>query len=231
MVVFTVRVVNAGALGANPRDTDRPCTHPIHRVAKTGRNHPCPCGSQRKYKLCHGAVAIVAAAPTPAPVPVPVPVPVEVQAMPARECGPCTACCEGWAEGEIRGHRMHPGRPCHFLAGGPGGSCSIYAERPQSPCRNFVCGWLAQGSPFPESFRPDLTGVIIVPMRWRDGPCYVLLPAGRDPNPDMLDWMKAYARHSGAPFYYAIQGERLGYGPVTFQQEMLDKVQRGLPLW
>jgi uncharacterized protein len=27
---------------------------PIRRAAKVGRNDPCPCGSGRKYKLCHG---------------------------------------------------------------------------------------------------------------------------------------------------------------------------------
>ena len=26
-------------------------------VPKVGRNEPCPCGSQRKYKVCHGAAA------------------------------------------------------------------------------------------------------------------------------------------------------------------------------
>jgi hypothetical protein len=198
-------------------------------VSKTGRNDPCPCGSGRKYKLCHGAVAIVAQ-PVAAAVAM-AGAAAAVAAAPARQCGPCTACCEGWAEGEIRGHRMHPGQPCHFLAGGSGGTCSIYAERPQSPCRNFVCGWLAPGSPFPEAFRPDISGVIIVTMRWRDGPCFVLLPAGNDARPEMLNWMKAYARQSGAPFYYSVQGERLGYGPAAFQQEMLDKLQRGVPLW
>ena len=194
-------------------------------MAKTGRNDPCPCGSQRKYKLCHGTVAAIA------PWPAAPPDDVAAAAAPARQCGPCTACCEGWAEGEIRSHRMHPSQPCHFLDGGPGGTCSIYANRPQSPCRNFICGWLAPGSPFPDAFRPDRSGVIIVTMRWRDGPCYVLLPAGNDASPAMLDWMKAYARRSGAPFYYSINGQRLGYGPAAFQQEMLDKVQRGIPLW
>ena len=186
-------------------------------MAKTGRNEPCPCGSGRKFKLCHGSLAVL--------------VPAASETAPApshRSCGSCTACCQGWAEGEIRGHRMYPGQHCHFLADG---ACTIYEERPQSPCRNFVCGWLMPGSPFPEHFRPDRVGVIIVPMRWRDGPCYVLLHAGNDAGPEMLDWMKAYARSSGAPFYHSVQGERLGYGPVAFQQEMLDKLQRGIPLW
>ncbi len=183
-------------------------------MLKIGRNEPCRCGSGRKYKLCCGAVAIAVASPaSPAPV---------------RECGECTACCEGWAEGEIRGHRMFAGQPCHFLAGG---ACTIYAERPQSPCRNFVCGWLMPGSPFPESFRPDRVGVIIVPLKWHDRPAYVLLSAGNDAGPEMLAWMQAYARASGSPFYYQQHGERLGYGPPAFQHEMLDKIRRGEALW
>ena len=192
-------------------------------MSKTGRNEPCPCGSGRKYKLCHGAVAIavtsVVASPAPAAAPV---------HKPARQCGPCTACCEGWAEGEIRGHRMFAGQHCHFLVGG---ACSIYEERPQSPCRNFVCGWLAPGSPFPEDFRPDKVGVIVVPMRWHEQAAYVLLSAGNDPGPQMLQWMQAFAQRSAAPFYYQRDGERLGYGPPAFQQEMLDKLRRGEKLW
>jgi uncharacterized protein YecA (UPF0149 family) len=26
-------------------------------MPKVGRNDPCPCGSGRKYKVCHGAAA------------------------------------------------------------------------------------------------------------------------------------------------------------------------------
>ena len=197
-----------------PRDTlALPVTPSIIRVAKIGRNDPCPCGSGRKYKLCHGAVAIAAVA---------------LPAAPGRECGSCTACCEGWAEGEIRGHRMFPGQHCHFLQQG---ACTIYAERPQSPCRNFICAWLAPGSPFPEEFRPDKVGVIIVPLRWHDRPSYVLLSAGRDPDGAMLSWMQAYARSSGSPFYHQQDGERLGYGPAAFQQEMVEKLKRGEKLW
>ena len=32
---------------------------PVHRDApKVGRNDPCPCGSGKKYKKCHGAVVV-----------------------------------------------------------------------------------------------------------------------------------------------------------------------------
>ena len=184
-------------------------------MSKTGRNEPCPCGSGRKFKLCHGAVAMTTA-------------PVAAPAAQSRQCGECTACCQGWAEGEIRGHRMFAGQHCHFLAEG---ACTIYEERPQSPCRNFVCGWLMAGSPLPEDFRPDRIGVIAVPMRWRERQAFVLLSAGNDPKPGLVAWMEAFARASGSPFFYEQKGERIGYGPPEFQQEMLAKLQRGERLW
>jgi hypothetical protein len=205
-------------------------------LAKTGRNDPCPCGSGRKFKLCCGAVVITAVAPSPrlslaAPATAqPMAVVPGAGATPAvpRQCGECTACCQGWAEGEIRGHRMFAGRHCHFLQQG---ACTIYDERPQSPCRNFVCGWLAPASPFPDDFRPDRVGVIIVPLRWRERAAFVLLSAGNDPGADMLAWMKAYAQATGSPFFYQAEGERVGYGPPAFQHEMLQKLQRGERLW
>jgi hypothetical protein len=123
---------------------------------------------------------------------------------------------------------MHPGQHCHFLREG---ACTIYDQRPQSPCRNFVCGWLQPGSPLPEEFRPDKAGVIVVPMRWRDRPCWVLLSAGRDPDEPMLEWMRAHAQATGSPFYYQHEGERLGYGPAEFLFEMQDKLRRGEKLW
>ncbi len=123
---------------------------------------------------------------------------------------------------------MFAGQQCHFLNAG---ACSIYEERPQSPCRNFVCAWLMPGSPLPENFRPDRVGVIAVPMRWRDAQAYVLLSAGNDPQPEMLEWMKAFAQRSGSPFFYQQDGQRVGYGPLAFQQEMLAKLKRGERLW
>src|SRR5687768_2081971 len=101
------------------------------REMKAARNDPCPCGSGKKYKKCHGAVISIESSP--------------------RKCGSCTACCDGWVEGTIHGHEMRPGTPCHFRGEG---CCTIYERRPQQPCRNFICGWLAPGSPFPDAFRP-----------------------------------------------------------------------------
>ena len=250
------RLVNASWTGANPQEQARrtlygryfpPCINPRKAgVAKIGRNEPCPCGSGRKYKVCCGTVALPVAVSVSAPRAAggppgadggqSAPSASSAPSAPQRACGPCTACCEGWAEGEIRGHRMSPGRPCHFLTPAPrdpaqASPCTIYEERPESPCRRFVCGWLAPGSDFPEHFRPDLSGFILVPLRWRERPAWVMLPAGRDPDEAALSWMQSRARATGEPFFYERQGERVGYGPPAFQMEMQAKLQRGEKLW
>jgi SEC-C motif len=176
---------------------------------RVARNDPCPCGSGQKYKKCHGAVIPLAA---PA----------------QRECGACTACCDGWVEGTIYGHDMKPGTPCHWRGNG---GCTIYERRPQEPCRRFICGWLAPASPFPESFRPDRLGVMIVPTRWRDGPAFILKSAPRDADEELLGWMREFSVRSGAPFFYEQRGERYGFGPQEFQREMQVKLENGERLW
>jgi preprotein translocase subunit SecA len=38
--------------------SEEPKQKPVRVEPKTGRNDPCPCGSGKKYKKCHGAVAV-----------------------------------------------------------------------------------------------------------------------------------------------------------------------------
>lgn len=145
-----------------------------------------------------------------------------------RQCGTCRACCEGWAAGNIRGYEMFPGKPCHFL-GAEG--CTIYDTRPVEPCRNFVCGWLALDSPFPEEFRPNRLGVIIVPIRWREQPAYILLPAGKDPDDALITWMSEFGKRTGRPFFFSRGSERFGFGPPEFQRDMLALLASNKRLW
>jgi hypothetical protein len=179
-----------------------------------GRNDPCPCGSGKKYKKCCGAVMPLE--------------PVPSGAAGKRRCGSCTACCDGWVKGEIFGHPMKPGQPCHFRGEG---CCTIYERRPEDPCRTFNCGWLQADSPFPEEFQPNRLGVLIIPARWRGEVAYILRSAGRDPDEALLAWMREFSHRSGRPFFYEQQGERFGFGPTEFQMEMLQKIERGERLW
>lgn len=48
-------IYNNGGDGQAPQDTrERQITQPIRVEKKVGRNDPCPCGSGKKYKSCHG---------------------------------------------------------------------------------------------------------------------------------------------------------------------------------
>ena len=122
---------------------------------------------------------------------------------------------------------MKPGHPCYFLHDT---GCSIYARRP-AVCRNFVCGWLAANSPFPEDFRPDKLGVIIVNIKWQGRPAYILRSAGRDADEALLTWMRQFSMRSGRPFFHEQNGEKIGFGSAEFQRDMLLRAQRGDPMW
>jgi SEC-C motif-containing protein len=181
-----------------------------------GRNDPCPCGSGKKYKRCCGATTPLVQVSAP-----------RVTAGQRRQCGTCTVCCGGWIEATIYGHEMKPGHPCRFRGDG---CCTIYPRRPDF-CRTFTCGWLQPGSPFPEDFKPDRLGVLIVPIQWRGRTAYILRSAGRDPDEATLQWMREFSVGTGCPFFYEQGGERFGFGPQEFQVEMLEKFERGESLW
>lgn len=53
----TARLTAASQAQATPRMAQEspPAAQPIHAASKPGRNDPCPCGSGKKYKKCHGA--------------------------------------------------------------------------------------------------------------------------------------------------------------------------------
>ena len=72
---------------------------------------------------------------------------------------------------------------------------------------------------------------MIIRTTWRGRPAYILRHAGRDPDAQLLGWMRAYSVQSGAPFFYEQAGERYGFGPAEFQHEMLAKLESGERLW
>ena len=46
-----------------------------------------------------------------------------------------------------------------------------------------------------------------------------------------LAGMQRLSRQTGRPFFYEINGEKLGFGPPLFQQDMLERARRGEPMW
>jgi preprotein translocase subunit SecA len=55
--------MGAAAPAAAPRGSAPPTPEPVSTFVrverKVGRNEPCPCGSGKKYKHCHGVLSSV----------------------------------------------------------------------------------------------------------------------------------------------------------------------------
>ena len=49
----TEATIGSGAVRSGYLDTDKPPSS-VQSFPKVGRNAKCPCGSNRKYKVCHG---------------------------------------------------------------------------------------------------------------------------------------------------------------------------------
>ena len=159
---------------------------------------------------------------------------------PVRECQPCTACCDGWVQMRIGEAYVYPGAPCPHSTGG---GCDDYENRPTNPCRNFNCGWVIEGSPLPEWFKPDNAKVIVIfdKIRWQGLPVDVAVPVGKRIPPRALHWLQDFAEQQGRPLLYAeqylidgvmqAQQNYLGYGPPAFQQWLQQRQSRGEKLW
>ena len=75
--------------------------------------------------------------------------------MSFRECGDCTACCDGHIIGNSYGNTFGYQKPCVFLVER---ICSIYKDRPKS-CHDYQCAW-TQGI-LPDWMKPNLCGVLV----------------------------------------------------------------------
>jgi len=148
----------------------------------------------------------------------------------ARDCGNCTACCDGWLKIEVRGHPVRPGTPCPFRTDC---GCSIYAERPQHPCREFVCGWLVASSPLPDWMRPDKSDVILLAANfsWQGLPVDVAVAAGARPRKKALDWLLRFCSEHRRCLMYQMDDEWFAFGPPAFQAEMSQHLQCGKKPW
>ncbi len=144
-----------------------------------------------------------------------------------RQCMPCTACCEGWLYAEVEEFVLTPGHPCpHSSKQG----CGIYPERPEVPCRTFVCSWRVDHSTLPDWMRPDECGaIVLLSLPWQGELVISAVPVGENIPAHTLDWLMAYARKHQRPMIYyqrvVENGEfagvrRLGYGPPAFREKV-----------
>lgn len=152
--------------------------------------------------------------------------PVQIEPQ-QRQCMPCTACCEGWLAAEINEFTIRPGHPCpHSRNKG----CDIYSERPEVPCRTYVCSWRVEHSPLPDWMRPDQCGaIVLLSLPWEGELVISAIPVGAEIPAHTLDWLMAYARKHNRPMIYysrpIINGEfkglnRMGYGPPEFRKKV-----------
>lgn len=159
----------------------------------------------------------------------------------ARECQPCTACCDGWVQMRIGAAEVYPGCPCPHSTGA---GCRIYAERPVDPCRNFDCAWIRPGSDLPDWMRPDRAKVIVLPdmLVWRGVPVDVAVPVGRRIPGRALSWLRSRAQRLQRLLIYTenpadAEGrlgrdhEIVGFGPPEFREEVTAAVRAGRRLW
>jgi hypothetical protein len=147
-----------------------------------------------------------------------------------RTCGSCTACCDGWLQIEVRGHHIRPGKPCPFSVGN---HCSIYSERPQHPCREFICGWLIASSPLPEWMRPDKSDMIMLAANffWRGLPVDVLVAVGDRPKKKAMDWLMKFSAEKKRLLIYQVKEDWFAFGPPAFQAEVSERIARGEKPW
>ena len=155
---------------------------------------------------------------------------------PARECKPCSACCDGWLQLEIRGVPIFPGRPCPHSTGS---GCNDYANRPVDPCVRFVCGWRMEGSQMPEWMKPCNARVIVFYNHhtWRGVPVDVAVPVGRRIPPRALKWLQQFSRDQYRMLLYAElimengrytnQQSYSSFGPPEFVEDMAELARRG----
>jgi hypothetical protein len=156
--------------------------------------------------------------------------PFQLNHQPPRTCGNCTACCDGWLQIEVRGHRVRRGEPCPFSVEH---QCSIYSERPQHPCREFICGWLIASSPLPDWMRPDKSDMIMLAANfmWHGLPVDVVVAAGDRPKKKALDWLMKFSSEKKRLLIYQMEEDWFAFGPLAFQAEISERIGRGEKPW
>lgn len=124
---------------------------------------------------------------------------------------------------------MRQGKPCpHSCESG----CRIYANRPQDPCVEFICGWMTPESPFPDWMKPDAAKVVVLYGcgTLRGLTVDLAVPVGRIIPQGSLNWLRNHASVNTRPLIWTENERKNGkytgkqsvhvYGPPEFQLEV-----------
>lgn len=129
-----------------------------------------------------------------------------------RQCGDCTACCEGWHTSNINGHDMFPGRPCHYFSD----KCSIYEFRPQN-CKDYHCAWVMDDTnTLPEWLKPNISGVICDWRDWDQGKYLIVREGSKKMSADILSWLYEFGANTNLCMRVQINGHWHTYGNQDF---------------
>lgn len=141
---------------------------------------------------------------------------IPIEKVPHRECGECTACCEGWLQGEAYGHKFYKGTPCYFLQK----SCTIYDNRPEDPCKNYKCTWLGD-TILPMWMRPDMSGVIVTRREFRESFYFIISNTKKDLNSRVLNFLIIWSLNNNYNIQYWIDGGEYRIGSNEFLEAKL----------
>ncbi len=105
----------------------------------------------------------------------------------ARECGDCTACCNGTLNIVVNEETISFDHPCKHLCKT---GCGIYNERPEV-CRAFTCAWLNKELNLPDWMKPNNAHVIV--QQLPHIAVVTAIPTGRNVAPRALKLLKQQA--------------------------------------
>ena len=135
----------------------------------------------------------------------------------SKTCDECTECCTGTLAGEVQGHRFDNTKACFFLKNN---KCSIYATRPDDPCRNYSCMWINDES-MPDFMRPDKSNVVLTQKAFGDIFYIDAREAARKSmTTTVLSNLIAYAFHTNQNLVYYVAGRCYWLGGEQFMKIM-----------
>ncbi len=113
-----------------------------------------------------------------------------------RECGTCTACCQGWLRIQVGDTAVEPGKPCPEIQNN---RCAVYQNRPTA-CASFNCAWLINDLDYPDWMRPDNAKVILKYIDLVSSVSAIgAIPTGTKVSPRVLNFLRQLSQQHQLP--------------------------------